>query len=345
MKPLRVLAQAINVAAAAHPRMSDFQELRRRLHGLPRVKTHEIFSAQTIFDYWAFHSGGRKELQYNIGFEDEEWFRFGVAISLEPSRTLPHPLELRNKVLKWNRYMGKNQRELQDLSSWSWSPHRNPGRSLILPVSPFSEDVIKVRNFLFVGKLIPRDEFDAVAVVFLFNRLLDMYEYVEGNRPLTTEPTNLQRGFEFRPGCSPKPEDTSVDIKGGRRKIRLFQNKLQQALFNILSTQYGADNVGTENDTGRGSRVDLVVRQNGKHHYYEIKTNLCVRSCIREALSQLLEYSYWPGGFAAESLVIVSENPLTLDARRYIKSLRTRFKLPIFYQCLDIKRGILGPAE
>ncbi len=345
MAGLWTLAEEINEAAAAHPRMCEFQEIRRRIHDLPRVRTNKIFSKQTTFDYWAFHSGGRNELQYNIGFEDEESFRFGVAFSLEPSRTLPQPLVLSPKIEKLNKYVSKNRSAFQDLSSWSWCPNRSPARSAILPAARFPSELIRLGNFLFLGRLIPKREFNPIAVVFLFDRLLDTYEYVEGNSPLKKRHVNLRRGFEFRSGCSLKSEQTSADIKGGSRKVRLFQNKLQQALFDMLSTQYGADNVGTENDTGRGSRVDLVVRDNGRHYYYEIKTDLCVRSCIRQALSQLLEYSYWPGGFEADRMVVVSGNPLTPDARRYIKALRDRFGLPIFYQYLDIPNRALGSPE
>src|ERR1043166_3293653 len=99
------LAGQINEGGAAHPRMREFQEIRRRIHGLSRVRTKQIFSQQTTFAHYAFHSGGRNELQYNIGFEDEESFRFGVAFSLEPSRTLPQPLLLRQKIEKLNTYI------------------------------------------------------------------------------------------------------------------------------------------------------------------------------------------------------------------------------------------------
>jgi hypothetical protein len=44
-------------------------------------------------------------------------------------------------------------------------------------------------------------------------------------------------------------------------------------------------------------------------------------------------------------MVVVSENPLTPVARRYIKAHRGRFKLPIFYQYLDLNRRSLSTAE
>jgi hypothetical protein len=234
---------------------------------------------------------------------------------------------------------------LEDLRFWSYVPKRDPKRSPTLPVAAITNDLIKVGNFLFLGHLVRRDAIDTNAVIFLFDRLLDLYEYVEGTTPLMRRPARLRRGFEFKAGCSLKPGETLANWRGGRKKVNLAHNNLQQALFDILSAEYGAESVGTENDSGRGSRVDLVVRTEGEHSYYEIKTGPCIRSCLREALAQLIEYSYWPGGREAERMVVVSENVLTPDAHRYIKALRSRFKLPIFYQHLDLKSGILGPFQ
>src|ERR1700754_2452274 len=44
---------------------------------------------------YAFHKGGRRELQFNVGFEEDgAYFRYGVAFSLEPSRDLSDPVEV-----------------------------------------------------------------------------------------------------------------------------------------------------------------------------------------------------------------------------------------------------------
>ena len=85
--------------------------------------------------------------------------------------------------------------------------------------------------------------------------------------------------------------------------------------------------------------------ERNRHIYYEIKTNPNIRECLREGIAQLIEYSYWPGGNEAETLVVVSENPFTPDARRYLVMLRERFHLPIFYQYLDLANGSLGDLE
>lgn len=343
MKSLKSIAKEINDLSSNY-RMGQFQEIRRKILGLSRVKTNEIFTDQTIHDKWAFHSGGRKELQFNIGFEgdENEWFRYGVAFSLEPSKTLPDPLILKPKILKLNQYLEKNLTGLDDLRFWYYSLF---GRSQTLPVQPVSEDLIKIHTFLFWGKLSPRDEVNYKEVLFLFDRLVTLYEYVEGNAPLRKVDIDLRKGFQFKPGFSSGVESAIGFSIGGTRTIQLRHRKLQKALHYVLSAQYGENNVGGENDTGRGSRIDLVVREGNKHIYYEIKAYPCIRTCLREALSQLMEYSYWPGGNSCERMIVVSENPITPDAKRYLDTLRNTFHLPVFYQQFDLENKSLGSTQ
>jgi hypothetical protein len=67
-----------------------------------------------------------------------------------------------------------------------------------------------------------------------------------------------------------------------------------------------------------------------------------VRLCIRQAIPQLLEYSYFPDKNEAKLLVIISENKMTKHTTAYIKNLRTRFKFPIYYQQIDLVKGTIS---
>jgi len=344
MKDLYSIARQINRRAHRY-RMGGFQELRKKLHGLSRIPTRDIFAVQTIHDEWACHYGGRKELQFNIGFEGDadEWLRYGVAFSLKPSQTLPDVSVLVPKIHKLNAYLRATPREMEDLSFWYW---QHGERSPTLPVEPIPSELMRVHTFLFWGSLTRREQTSVDQVLFLFDRLLPIYEYVEGNvRLRRRSSTDLRRGLRFRPGCPPKARTALGRSRAETREIDLRHNGLQSGVYKALKTQYGQRNVGSENDTGRGSRVDLVVRHNGKYRYYEIKTHPCIRACLREAISQLLEYSYWPGGNRAEMLVVVSENALTPDARQYLCLLRRKFQLPIYYQRFEASSCALGQLE
>lgn len=68
---------------------------------------------------------------------------------------------------------------------------------------------------------------------------------------------------------------------------------------------------------------------------------MSARGCIREALAQLLEYSFWPGAQVAEKLVIVGEPALDSESKRYIGVLRKEFLLPIEYQQFDLASGTI----
>lgn len=344
MKDFRNFADEIN-ATAVNYRMRDFQEIRKKLKGLTKVKTKKIFSDQTVHDDWASHSGGRTELQFNIGFHTHPLFRYGMAFSLQASQSLPNPLDLAPKIHRFNQYFQANRGELNDLIFYHYCRFNEPPVSLDMPLEAIPVELIQPEYFLFFGKTTPTNEVTSDEVLFLFDRLLPVYEFVEGNSKLAVHPANLKKGFKFKPGCNPKPFATMMQTSAEKREMSLRHNKLQEALHRVLVKQYGEDHVGTEQDSGRGSRVDLVVQDGKKYHYYEIKTNPNVRACIREGISQLLEYSYWPGGNEAESLIIVSENFLTKDAEVYIAAFRKRFNLPVYYQTINLDSQTLNPLQ
>ena len=70
---------------------------------------------------------------------------------------------------------------------------------------------------------------------------------------------------------------------------------------------------------------------------YEIKTAKSPRDCVRQALGQLLEYSYWPGSPACNAIWIVGPYPIDKKTKEYLKILQAEFKLPLgyFYQPIE----------
>ncbi len=80
----------------------------------------------------------------------------------------------------------------------------------------------------------------------------------------------------------------------------------------------------------------VAVRDGDHYVYYELKTGLSAQSCIRDAIGQLLEYSYCPGAQQANMLVIVSKAEYDDQAKTYIERLRKDFLLPIEYRRFDM---------
>ncbi|MEZ8269818.1 hypothetical protein AB6C54_01880 [Vibrio splendidus] len=93
-------------------KIGQLQRLRKKIKRLSKPKTLKLFSDQTIADEWAFHSGGRTELQFNVGYESRG-FRYGVALSLQLSQTLPDISEFEIKIQRFNEFLLAHYSELK----------------------------------------------------------------------------------------------------------------------------------------------------------------------------------------------------------------------------------------
>ena len=55
-------------------------------------------------------------------------------------------------------------------------------------------------------------------------------------------------------------------------------------LYERLASKYGAPAVRTEQPSGVGTQIDIVVKMTNEYWFYEIKTALNARACLREAI-------------------------------------------------------------
>jgi hypothetical protein len=335
------IVHELNVRAVNY-RVGALQSLRKDLKRFERRPGRAIFSTLTTFErrQFAFHHGGRKELQFNVGFEPADGallLRHGVAFSLETSQTLPTIDELVLKVARFNEFLRLHPQELVDFRMWHYDSrdNRSPNQ---LP-APIAPELVVPNTFICLGKLTPIASLDYDFILADFDRLLPLYEFVEGDSPFPTT-ADPSEGFVFKPGFTIKPEATVANLAGRVLDVQLRHNELQQVLYEELVKVYGRDNVGTE-QSNTGVRVDVVLRQGREYWYYEIKNASSARACIREALAQLLEYAYWPGAQEATRLIIVGEPEFDPEARAYIDRLRNRFALPIGYQQIEMEQRVL----
>ena len=155
---------------------------------------------------------------------------------------------------------------------------------------------------------------------------------------------NFQSGFKFSEGHNSKFEG-EVEVKQiDRGKVTLIHNLIQNKVFEILTDKFPSDRIGTENASNTGS-IDLVRESGDKYYFYEIKTTNNTRINIRQALSQLLEYAYWNDIENIERLIIIAPSEFTPESEKYLKLLRERFGLPIFYQYYDIENNKLSDPQ
>lgn len=177
---LKQLTKQINEYIAENSFLRDFQYYRRQAKN-KKGGNNDFFTPQTTFKSYAFHYGGRSEMQFNIG-EDENLFRYGLAFSLESSQSLPAPeIELKSSILKFNKYIGQNYEQYRKLKMWNWS---DEGRSEIMQISEIPTNWIKKGNFIFIGEFIEKeissiDPDDIKKIVESFEYLFGIYRNIE----------------------------------------------------------------------------------------------------------------------------------------------------------------------
>ena len=157
-------------------------------------------------------------------------------------------------------------------------------------------------------------------------------EETEGSSP---------KDFEFKAGHQDRDVEPVSRSATPKSKANRLHNDIQNKLYTYLKGQVGAKHVGTEIDTGSGTSIDAATQFGGQTTFYEIKTSASVRSSIRQAIPQLLEYAFWPSERRAHELVIVSHLPITNAAKQYIEFLRNEFNLPLSYKQFDLKTNTL----
>ncbi|MDR6661283.1 hypothetical protein J2W51_003869 [Tardiphaga robiniae] len=333
------IARALNVHAASYA-IGGLQDIRKRLRGYSKRPSSDIFTSQTIRPHWAFHYGGRTELQFNIGLEDiagEPALRHGVAFSFEPSQSLPSIDVLVPKVGLFNDYLRGHPEAFPDMRMWHY---RGRVQSSDYPASPIMTDLVVPGPFVFLGKRQRVAEIDYDVILADFDRLLPLYEYVESGGHESPSVKVPKAAFSFQAGCSTdRPSGTTASLAERVLNISLRHNLMQAALTCRLIAQYGAANVADEHASGSGTKIDVVLQHAaGEFWYYEIKTAHSPRACIRDAIGQIMEYSYWPGAHEASRLIICGEAALDDEGAAYLRQLNERFRLPFAYEQIVLEQ-------
>jgi hypothetical protein len=326
---LRKYAHELNDASRSHP-IGSLQEIRAKLHG-KRKAGQNIFSNQTIFKKWAFHHGGRSELQFNIGFDKTEGkeLRYGVAFSFATSRSFPNIEALIDKARLFNDFLRMNPKLYRDMNMWYW----RDSERVEIPLGPITPELAAKGVFVFLGTRTRVGKLKHENVLNDMDRLLPLYEYIESRGRKESFSKKGESGFVFRSGKKAHMLKTKASYAQQELNIVLRHNRLQNALERQLKKQYGANNVHREVPCGLGNNsIDLAVRRSEGYWFYDIKTFPSPRACIREAIGQLLEYAFWPGCQEACRLIVVGESAPDDDVQEYCRRLKKRFSLPIEYQ-------------
>lgn len=331
------IANELNDRASAHP-IGTLQEVREKIRGYRTGNDLFRVNSKTTSDRWACHWGGRTELQFNIRLDGSDKLRHGVAFDFGSSRSYPSGellVLLDSKVKLFNKFVQRHPEFFADMFLWVWDGNQGElvydGRP-----KPIASRLLAENVFVFLGKLQSIHRIDYELILNDFDKLLPLYRYVESQGKVRPMSLPLETHFSFQPGCRTKKR--SAIVRQSREQIAcdLRHNELQKVLYRRLARQFGKENVGTENRGVNDIRIDLVVQRKRGYWFYEIKTAQSARTCIREALGQLLEYAFWPEAQEAARLIVAGECPIDKAAEDYLHCLREKFKLPIRYEQIKL---------
>jgi len=251
---LREIAIRINELSKAHE-IGRLQDIRKKIKGFDRRPSSSIFSEATIDknDGWAFHHGGRRELQFNIG-DEEEGLRYGIALSLEASRTLPDISYLYPKAKRLNQFIRLQPDFFSDYKMWWWTRDK---RSEIGVVKEIPEALLKPHTFIFLGKIQSTKKIDFESILTTFDDLLKPYIFVEkgsGSGILEFERTANEE-FIFSPKSRSLPKRRDYTLEQRAIDLNVRHTLIQEALVLKLINKYGQDQVSVENPFG-GKNID-----------------------------------------------------------------------------------------
>jgi hypothetical protein len=148
------------------------------------------------------------------------------------------------------------------------------------------------------------------------------------------------RGYSFEEGqTTPDTRQDKYTKYARAQSIELEYRHapVLNALFEYLQHIHGNTEVRRECRAYGNSKIDIVQKTSSGDIFFEVKTYPDVRSNLREAIGQILEYAFYAGQDNARELIIVSEFAPRDADRRYLEKLNQKVTVPIRYMHFDVR--------
>lgn len=146
-----------------------------------------------------------------------------------------------------------------------------------------------------------------------------------------------QKALQFRAGINKEQDQVVISYSNQLKEIYKLHPVIKKICFNELCSLFGKTKVGSEIKTSIGTQIDIVVQNNDNTFIlYEIKTYPSIRENIRQALSQLIEYANYGEELKIDKLVIVSQEEMDSVSETYLKTIRKKYNIPVYYQQVDL---------
>lgn len=282
---------------------------------------------------WTHHRGGHKELQINTSFEYDDKVRYGIALSIRLHQNLRDltPLQKRFSVL--NEIIENQDFDFSNYKMFRW---HNSNRTVEKKVEPIPHEWALDGNFIFIGKIINRDDLVVKDVLKVFDDLLPLYKMIEErvrtqqDLPPAVKKNKLeeQGQLNFKDGRTPSNDFTYTQQERTINAV-VRHRALQEETAQYLANLFG-DIVKTECRLGR-CYIDLVADFDTYYNFYEIKTASTALGCIRQGLGQLLEYANYYTHEKPIQLTIVGEPKSTKSDEIYLRKLNNELNIPVKY--------------
>lgn len=168
-------------------------------------------------------------------------------------------------------------------------------------------------------------------------------KHPESNIPLANKETNekyvkaLPCYTEYMESIKKSKKPGSVKVKASEYIMSFQHKELSDAMVDYLKAN------GYQKVKAEENYVDIrCVDSSGKTIFFELKTAQTVKSAIREAIGQLLEYNHYPNTKKANKLIIVTKHEPEKDDIQYLMGLRTVYNIPVYYQYFDMNKKELS---
>jgi hypothetical protein len=115
--------------------------------------------------------------------------------------------------------------------------------------------------------------------------------------------------------------------------IQQKHKRLQLALKEKLTKSFGKDCVILFEE----NNVDVKLFQPEHIIFYEVKSSSYATSCIREALGQLLHYSFSDTDLRKKKLVVVGQYPPNRSDKEFIEFIKSNLKIDFDYENIELE--------
>lgn len=186
--------------------------------------------------------------------------------------------------------------------------------------------ISEIQNIMMMNKPVHLDVYSYMRQIY------DRFSKSEDSQEVASAIERIRKKIRSRKAAS--GINTSEHIRTTVARSFIAQqkhSKIQKALYDLLCAEYGKENVFPEENF-----VDIKLIQKDYISFYEVKSSSYASECIKEALGQILLYSFNDIDERPKKHIVVGQYPATDNEKKYIEFLKKNLKLEFDYENVEI---------